>query len=287
LSWGALALERLGWTTTLFPADKYSFRRCGETVSLHLINAGLLSSQIVDRLFERLEEAYHMSHLANLGDVSSSDEESWYDDTAGNLDVFVRLSKAGHFDRAVEYYSQVLKSYDLDFAISASYAASLIEQGAFSDAEAFLDQLSSARKDASAEEHLIIRLFFAITRIYTGCEFDEAAATVCEALQRIGEVDVETAPPLKVSQSDVKMYLAKCFQAANRDPSNSGDRPHPPWTSGPCIVSISMETELPIEGERRTGDRYTVELEYHCNVSMWSRLGSGFFAQGMRLPHSV
>lgn len=69
---------------------------------------------------------------------SSSDDEGWQDDVAEDLDIFVRLSKAGHFTRAEEFFHAFLETHASDFAVAAQYAENLIEQGSFALAEDFL-----------------------------------------------------------------------------------------------------------------------------------------------------
>jgi Tfp pilus assembly protein PilF len=79
-----------------------------------------------------------MTESEDKNNRRSSNETVWYDDVAGNLDTFARLSKAGHFSRADQYFRRILKPYSDDFPVAAQYADSLIDQGAFNTAEDFL-----------------------------------------------------------------------------------------------------------------------------------------------------
>lgn len=56
----------------------------------------------------------------------SSSDEGWQDDVAEDLEIFVRLSKAGHFKRAEEFFRAFLQSHAGDFAVAAQYAENLI-----------------------------------------------------------------------------------------------------------------------------------------------------------------
>ena len=57
---------------------------------------------------------------------SSCDDEGWQDDVAEDLDIFVRLSKAGNFNRAESFFCAFLKNHIGDFAVAAQYAENLI-----------------------------------------------------------------------------------------------------------------------------------------------------------------
>jgi len=63
------------------------------------------------------------------------------------LNTFVRLSKAGHYKRAEEFYHLYLEKHAGDFAVAAQYAENLIEQGAFGSAGEFLTVWKSNMPD--------------------------------------------------------------------------------------------------------------------------------------------
>ncbi|KAK5725047.1 hypothetical protein LTR17_013338 [Elasticomyces elasticus] len=60
-------------------------------------------------------------------------------DVVGDLDLFVRLAQAGHFDRAQAFFDEALKYFETQFPVLAEYADILIERGAFRQAKAVLD----------------------------------------------------------------------------------------------------------------------------------------------------
>jgi hypothetical protein len=131
---------------------------------------------------------------------SSDDDEGWQDDVAEDLDTFVRLSKAGHFTRAEDFFRAFLESLAGDFAVAAQYAENLIEQGSFGSAEKFLTAWLSKNWDADDEEGIILCLLLATARLYTQFEVLEAESTAVNSLKRVGEVLIaENMSPLKVS----------------------------------------------------------------------------------------
>jgi thioredoxin-like negative regulator of GroEL len=136
------------------------------------------------------------------GSSPSSDDEGWQDDVAEDLNTFVRLSKAGHFTRAEDFFRAFLESYAGDFAVAAQYAENLIEQGSFGSAEKFLTAWLLKDVNVNVEERTVVRLFLGTARIYTRSEEREAArndyAATC--LQSVGQVLIaEDMSPLKVS----------------------------------------------------------------------------------------
>jgi hypothetical protein len=140
----------------------------------------------------------------------SSSDEGWQDDVAEDLEIFVRLSKAGHFKRAEEFFRAFLQSHDGDFAVAAQYAENLIEQGAFGFAEKFLDTLLSNGMDMGDEERDVVDLLLSNARIYT--RFDVKGATVIAigCLAKVSHsslIIAEDMSPLKVSEkSHIQMH---------------------------------------------------------------------------------
>jgi hypothetical protein len=134
---------------------------------------------------------------------SSSDEEGWQDDVAEDLNTFVRLSKAGHFTRAEDFFCAFLENHAGDFAVAAQYAENLIEQGSFGCAEGFLTAWLSKDMDADDEERTVLRLLLDTARIYTQFEerdSREAAENAAICLRSVGYVIIaEDMSPLKVS----------------------------------------------------------------------------------------
>ena len=143
---------------------------------------------------------------ANFYNEPDRDSEDWSEDVGQNLDTFVRLSKAGQFWRANKYYRDVLERYSDQIAVVASYADSLIDQGAFRKAESLLLASLARESDNDIEilniqddESCVLRLMLAIARIYIYCDWKQAQMLV-EKVQNTAEtlcIDSET-PPLKV-----------------------------------------------------------------------------------------
>ena len=130
-----------------------------------------------------------------MNTYQSAGNTVWYDDVAENLDTFTRLSKAGHFERAVQFYQRTLRRYDDDFAVAAQYADSLIDQGAFAAADNFLVEHLSQREDrkigaASGHETTILNLLLANAQLYTKFEPGRAAGVAMNAIREIGIVTI-------------------------------------------------------------------------------------------------
>jgi hypothetical protein len=132
---------------------------------------------------------------------SSSDDEGWQDDIAEDLDTFVRLSKAGHFKRAEDFFRAFLQSHAGDFAVAAQYAENLIEQGAFGSAEKFLDTLLSNGMDMDEEERDVVHLLLCNARIYTQFDVEEATVIAIGCLEKVDSLIIaEDMSPVKVSE---------------------------------------------------------------------------------------
>ena len=132
---------------------------------------------------------------------SSSDDEGWQDDVAEDLDIFVRLSKAGHFNRAESFFRAFLKNHIGDFAVAAQYAENLIEQGSFGPAEKFLDALLSSGLDVDDEERDVLQLLLFNARVYSRSDVRRAEGTAVRCLDKVGCLFIaEDMSPLKVSE---------------------------------------------------------------------------------------
>lgn len=146
----------------------------------------------------------------NVNNESTRDSEDWYDDIGQNLDTFVRLSKAGHFRRANQYYHDVLERYSDQIAVVASYADSLIDQGAFREAEslllASLEQYRGSAHggdndieaiDISDHEACVLSLLLAFASLYTRCDWKQACVLVERVRKELLHQNSEM-PPLQV-----------------------------------------------------------------------------------------
>ncbi|KAK0887258.1 hypothetical protein LTR02_017391 [Friedmanniomyces endolithicus] len=54
-----------------------------------------------------------------------------YQDVPGDLDLFVRLAKAGHFECTEQFFTEALGGLGNVFAVFTEYVDMLIDQGAF------------------------------------------------------------------------------------------------------------------------------------------------------------
>jgi hypothetical protein len=132
------------------------------------------------------------------------DDSEWPDDIPGNLDTFVRLSKAGLYAKANLFFDHLLKKHAAgDFAIAAQYADTLIEQGAFKAAEDFLDDHGLVfNRMFTKEEQTVLQLLRANARMYTRFEWDQAAEVAAKAVRTVGQVLIEeTMSPTQVRQT--------------------------------------------------------------------------------------
>lgn len=132
--------------------------------------------------------------------IAWPDNEHWHDDVSGNLDTFVRLSKAGLYAKANSFFRALLKQHAAyDFAIAAQYAETLIEQGAFKAAEDFLTDDLVSNSTSEEEERTVLQLLSANARMYTRFEGDQAAEVAVKAVRTVGEVLIEeTMSPTQV-----------------------------------------------------------------------------------------
>ncbi|KAK3654041.1 hypothetical protein LTR56_003477 [Elasticomyces elasticus] len=71
--------------------------------------------------------------------ISLTGELNITQDVVGDLDLFFRLSQAGHFKRAQDFFDEALEAYHMLFPILAEYADMLIRCGAFRRAVEKLD----------------------------------------------------------------------------------------------------------------------------------------------------
>lgn len=136
------------------------------------------------------------------GSSSSSDDEGWQDDIAEDLETFVRLSKAGHFSRAEDFFRAFLESHAGDFAVAAQYAENLIEQGSFAKAETFLcARLSNGDVYANDEQRLILSVLLVTVRLHTKSHVLRAVYTAKTCLKRLRDLPIaEDMSPLEVSK---------------------------------------------------------------------------------------
>ena len=52
----------------------------------------------------------------------------WADDVASDMDIFFRLSKAGHHERAIAFFDEYAFQYATNFPVAAEYGAALVDQ---------------------------------------------------------------------------------------------------------------------------------------------------------------
>lgn len=140
---------------------------------------------------------------------SSGDGSEWADDVAGNLDTFVRMSKAGLFAQANDFFSDMLSHYAADdFAVAAQYVQSLIDQCEFSKARLFMQMHSGFGHSLDAEIRTLYHLFMANIRIFTHFELDSAMT--------LAQTAKESLEPLLVERemSPLKVRLLVCYSCS-------------------------------------------------------------------------
>jgi len=148
--------------------------------------------------------SYGLTTSESFVSGSSSNDEGWQDDAAEDLDTFVRLSKAGHFKRAEQFFHAFLGSHASDFAVAVQYAENLIEQGAFNSATKVLTALLLHSVDMDDEKRTILRLLLSTAWIYIFFDVEGAESTAVNSLKEVGEVLIEEEmSPLRVSDRDM------------------------------------------------------------------------------------
>lgn len=133
-----------------------------------------------------------VTQVSSVPSPNVDENLEWPDDIPGNLDTFVRLSKAGLYAKANLFFDRLLKQHAAnDFAIAAQYADTLIEQGAFKAAEKFLDDHDLVFKKFANEERTVFELLHANAKLYTRFEWEQAAEVAAKAVCTVGQVLVE------------------------------------------------------------------------------------------------
>ncbi|TKA22220.1 hypothetical protein B0A54_18089 [Friedmanniomyces endolithicus] len=69
--------------------------------------------------------------MASQGQLLPRQEMTLYQDVPGDLDLFVRLAKAGHFECTEQFFTEALGGLGNVFAVFTEYVDMLIDQGAF------------------------------------------------------------------------------------------------------------------------------------------------------------
>ncbi|KAK5738237.1 hypothetical protein LTR17_006114 [Elasticomyces elasticus] len=95
-------------------------------------------------------------------------------DVGGDLDLFVRLSQAGHFERAQLFFGKALEAYHMHFPMLAEYADMLIRRGAFCRAVEKLDSALVGRDvfvepsvDYAQDERKVLQLLRGVAVLHT------------------------------------------------------------------------------------------------------------------------
>jgi hypothetical protein len=142
---------------------------------------------------------------------TSNNEGRWYQDVVKDLETYLRLSIAGQYKRAKLYFDDMLEDRHeehAEFSVVAQHADTLIDQGAFREAEGILENYRYSYQPSRPKEQkdnpnekederrTILDLLLANVRVYTKLETEMAAGIVEKALQRVGKVEIgtETSP---------------------------------------------------------------------------------------------
>jgi hypothetical protein len=128
---------------------------------------------------------------------------------AEDLDIFVRLSKAGDFSRALEFFDTYLSKHRFLFPVAAGYVDVLIDQGAFHDASSFLGSVLQPTKDYEAtclsmseDEPVVLKLLETIVNIHLKLCFKDAILEVRNTLARFEIRPIESLSPVQVRQEN-------------------------------------------------------------------------------------
>jgi hypothetical protein len=109
-------------------------------------------------------------------------------DVAADLEVFIQLAKVGHYDRAMPFFDKYLKHHSMLFPVAAEYADSLLEQGAFGQAEDFLSRaLKSGALELEATsgmEMTVLELLSAIASMHTSLDYRNSVMLACKVLEQ-------------------------------------------------------------------------------------------------------
>ncbi|KAK5707252.1 hypothetical protein LTR17_020885 [Elasticomyces elasticus] len=119
-------------------------------------------------------------------------------DVVGDLDLFVRLSQAGHFKRAQDFFDEALEAYHMLFPILAEYADMLIRCGAFRRAVEKLDSAlvgsdvsvapataSEPGVDYSQDERKVLQLLRGVAVLHTQPDHREPVALAQKCLDTL------------------------------------------------------------------------------------------------------
>ncbi|KAK4888711.1 hypothetical protein LTR27_012409 [Elasticomyces elasticus] len=119
-------------------------------------------------------------------------------DVVGDLDLVVRLSQAGHFKRAQDFFDEALEAYHMLFPILAEYADMLIRCGAFrravekldsalmaSDMSVALATASEPGVDYSQDEHKVLQLLRSVAVLHTQPDQHEPVALAQKCLDTL------------------------------------------------------------------------------------------------------
>jgi hypothetical protein len=129
----------------------------------------------------------------------------WTQDIASDLDIFVRLSKAGHYKRAMDFFAENLSQYIAHFPVAAEYADSLVDQGAFGEAADFLTETLGAQPDRETlncfeeTELAVLRSLLELTRVHTELLSMTALHHTEHELQRRWQFEIELLDPVEAS----------------------------------------------------------------------------------------
>ncbi|KAK3614871.1 hypothetical protein LTR56_026961 [Elasticomyces elasticus] len=138
---------------------------------------------------DTLPEGFNMSLIGSLNITQ---------DVGGDLDLFVRLSQAGHFERAQLSFDEALEAYHMHFPVLAEYADMLIKRGAFRRAVEKLDSAlvgsdvfvapataSEPGVDYAQDERKVLQLLRGVAVLHTQPDHREPVALAQKCLDTL------------------------------------------------------------------------------------------------------
>jgi len=160
-----------------------------------------------------LHDLAYLDYMASQGQLLPRQEMTLYQDVPGDLDLFVRLAKAGHFECTEQFFTEALGGLGNVFAVFTEYVDMLIDQGAFDRAADTVQKILGAsvadgNSAFSDEQRTVLNLSLALALTHTQPSEKPAALSAFQGdFRRVatGDLLLDLAEPLKVLLP--KVYL--------------------------------------------------------------------------------
>ncbi|KAK1089263.1 hypothetical protein LTR33_000142 [Friedmanniomyces endolithicus] len=149
--------------------------------------------------------------MASQGQLLPRQEMTLYQDVPGDLVLFVRLAKAGHFECTEQFFTEALGGLGNVFAVFTEYVDMLIDQGAFDRAADTVQKILGAsvadgNSAFSDEQRTVLNLSLALALTHTQPSEKPAALSAFQGdFRRVatGDLLLDLAEPLKAGSNGV------------------------------------------------------------------------------------